>query len=227
MFVSWVFQRQEQTSEDNTGPHLSLAYEDKQILEDAASLIIHHVKRQTGIQKEDKYKIKQIMYHFIPDLLFAQRGELSDLEEEEEEEMDVDENSGAVKKHNGVGGNSPKAKLLFSSTAAQKLRSLDEAYNLFYVNNNWYIFLRLHQILCLRLLRIYSQAERQMEVDSREREWEREVLGVKREKSDTPAIQLRLKDPSEWLSGAGETLAGRGGGQRRWALSPAQAWSFS
>ncbi|KAG8144872.1 hypothetical protein E2320_013281 [Naja naja] len=170
--------------EDNTGPHLSLAYEDKQILEDAASLIIHHVKRQTGIQKEDKYKIKQIMYHFIPDLLFAQRGELSDLEEEEEEEMDVDENSGAVKKHNGVGGSSPKAKLLFSSTVAQKLRSLDEAYNLFHVNNNWYIFLRLHQILCLRLLRIYSQAERQIEEDSREREWEREVLGVKREKSD-------------------------------------------
>uniref|UniRef100_A0A8C5RMC5 SIN3 transcription regulator family member A n=1 Tax=Laticauda laticaudata TaxID=8630 RepID=A0A8C5RMC5_LATLA len=190
-------ERQEQTSEDNTGPHLSLAYEDKQILEDAASLIIHHVKRQTGIQKEDKYKIKQIMYHFIPDLLFAQRGELSDLEEEEEEEMDVDENSGAVKKHNGVGGSSPKAKLLFSSTAAQKLRSLDEAYNLFHVNNNWYIFLRLHQILCLRLLRIYSQAERQIEEDSREREWEREVLGVKREKSDSPAIQLRLKDPMD------------------------------
>ncbi|XP_058012260.1 paired amphipathic helix protein Sin3a isoform X3 [Ahaetulla prasina] len=190
-------ERQEQASEDNSGPHLSLAYEDKQILEDAASLIIHHVKRQTGIQKEDKYKIKQIMYHFIPDLLFAQRGELSDLEEEEEEEMDVDENSGAVKKHNGVGGSSPKAKLLFSSTAAQKLRSLDEAYNLFHVNNNWYIFLRLHQILCLRLLRIYSQAERQIEEDSREREWEREVLGVKREKSDSPAIQLRLKDPMD------------------------------
>ncbi|XP_026540908.1 paired amphipathic helix protein Sin3a [Notechis scutatus] len=190
-------ERQEQTSEDNTGPHLSLAYEDKQILEDAASLIIHHVKRQAGIQKEDKYKIKQIMYHFIPDLLFAQRGELSDLEEEEEEEMDVDENSGAVKKHNGVGGSSPKAKLLFSSTVAQKLRSLDEAYNLFHVNNNWYIFLRLHQILCLRLLRIYSQAERQIEEDSREREWEREVLGVKREKSDSPAIQLRLKDPMD------------------------------
>ncbi|XP_070619725.1 paired amphipathic helix protein Sin3a isoform X2 [Erythrolamprus reginae] len=192
-------ERQEQSSEDNTGPHLSLAYEDKQILEDAASLIIHHVKRQTGIQKEDKYKIKQIMSHFIPDLLFAQRGELSDLEEEEEEEMDVEESpAGAVKKHNGVaGGGSPKAKLLFSSTAAQKLRGLDEAYNLFHVNNNWYIFLRLHQILCLRLLRIYSQAERQIEEDSREREWEREVLGLKREKSDSPAIQLRLKDPMD------------------------------
>uniref|UniRef100_A0A8C4Y379 SIN3 transcription regulator family member A n=1 Tax=Gopherus evgoodei TaxID=1825980 RepID=A0A8C4Y379_9SAUR len=194
-------ERQEQASEDNAGvpigPHLSLAYEDKQILEDAASLIIHHVKRQTGIQKEDKYKIKQIMYHFIPDLLFAQRGELSDVEEEEEEEMDVDEATGAAKKHNGVGGSPPKAKLLFSNTAAQKLRGVDEVYNLFCVNNNWYIFMRLHQILCLRLLRICTQAERQIEEENREREWEREVLGIKRDKSDSPAIQLRLKEPMD------------------------------
>uniref|UniRef100_A0A8D0HH38 SIN3 transcription regulator family member A n=1 Tax=Sphenodon punctatus TaxID=8508 RepID=A0A8D0HH38_SPHPU len=194
-------ERQEQASEDNagvpTGPHLSLVYEDKQILEDAASLIIHHVKRQTGIQKEDKYKIKQIMYHFIPDLLFAQRGELSDVEEEEEEEMDVDETTGATKKHNGVGGSPTKAKLLFSNTAAQKLRGMDEVYNLFYVNNNWYIFLRLHQILCSRLLRICTQAEKQIEEENREREWEREVLGIKRDKSDSPAIQLRLKEPMD------------------------------
>ncbi|XP_029430673.1 paired amphipathic helix protein Sin3a [Rhinatrema bivittatum] len=194
-------ERQEQASEDNSsvpiGPHLTLTYEDKQILDDAAGLIIHHVKRQTGIQKEDKYKIKQIMYHFIPDLLFAQRGMLSDIEEEEEEEMDIDEATGVAKKHNGVGSNVPKAKLLFSSTAAQKLRGMDEVYNLFYVNNNWYIFLRLHQILCSRLLRIYSQAERQIEEETREREWEQEVLGIKREKSDSPAIQLRLKEPME------------------------------
>nr|KAF6388823.1 SIN3 transcription regulator family member A [Myotis myotis] len=88
-------------------------------------------------------------------------------------------------------------KLLFSNTTAQKLRGMDEVYNLFYVNNNWYIFMRLHQILCLRLLRICSQAERQIEEENREREWEREVLGIKRDKSDSPAIQLRLKEPMD------------------------------
>ncbi|KAA8590289.1 hypothetical protein FQN60_014223, partial [Etheostoma spectabile] len=192
---------QEQASEENTtpptGPQLTLAYEDSQILEDAAALIIHHVKRQTSIQKEDKYKIKQIIYHFIPDMLFSQRGELSDVEEEEEEEeMDLEE--GASKKHNGVpGSGSPsKSKLLFSNTAAQKLRGSDDAYNLYYVNNNWYIFLRLHQTLCSRLLRLYGQAERQIEEEVRERDWEREVLGLKKEKSDNPAIQLRLKEPT-------------------------------
>ncbi|CAH2273379.1 paired amphipathic helix Sin3a isoform X1 [Pelobates cultripes] len=198
-------ERQEQASEDNsgicTGPHLTLTYEDKQILEDAASLIIHHVKRQTGIQKEDKYKIKQIIYHFIPDMLFSQRGELSDLEEEEDEE-NAETEDGVTKKHNGVGGgvggsSPPKAKLMFGNTAAQKHRGMEDTYNLFYVNNNWYIFLRLHQILCSRLLRIYSQAERQVEEELREREWEREVLGLKRDKNDSPAIQLRLKEPMD------------------------------
>uniref|UniRef100_A0AAR2M0S8 Histone deacetylase interacting domain-containing protein n=1 Tax=Pygocentrus nattereri TaxID=42514 RepID=A0AAR2M0S8_PYGNA len=198
-------ERQEQASEESVtppgGPHLTLTYEDRQILEDAAALIIHHVKRQTSIQKEDKYKIKQIIYHFIPDMLFSQRGALSDDEEEEDEEdMELDE--GGSKKHNGLAvgsssGSPSKSKLLFSSSAAQKLRSCDEAYNLFFVNNNWYIFLRLHQTLCSRLLRLYVQAERQIEEDLRERDWEREVLGLKRDKNDNPAIQLRLKEPMD------------------------------
>uniref|UniRef100_A0A673IJ28 Paired amphipathic helix protein Sin3a-like n=1 Tax=Sinocyclocheilus rhinocerous TaxID=307959 RepID=A0A673IJ28_9TELE len=192
-------ERQEQASDDNaappSGPHMTLMYDDSQILEDAAALIIHHVKRQSGIHKDDKYKIKQIIYHFIPDMLFARRGELSDVEEEDEEETEPDEDG--TKKHNGT--TSTKSKLLFSHTAAtqQKLSNCDDAYNLFYVNNNWYIFLRLHQILCSRLLRIYAQAEKQIEEDAREREWERNVLGLKREKNDSPAIQLRLKEPMD------------------------------
>lgn len=178
---------------------MTLTYDDSQILEDAASLIIHHVKRQVGIQKEDKFKIKQIIHHLIPDLLFAQRGELSDVEEEEEdEEEDMEEDQDGPKKPNGVPGcSSLKSKLLFNNTAAQKLRGTNDAYNLLFVNNYWYVFLRLHHILCSRLLRIYGQAEKQIEEDSREREWEREVLGLKREKNENPAIQLKMKEPSK------------------------------
>merc|ERR1711981_935732 len=36
-----------------SGPHLTLQYRDKTILDDAANLLIHHVKRQTSIHKED------------------------------------------------------------------------------------------------------------------------------------------------------------------------------
>ena len=38
-----------------------------------------------GIHKEDKHKIKVLLKHFIPDLFFTARGELSD------DELDKDE----------------------------------------------------------------------------------------------------------------------------------------
>ena len=120
------------------------------------------------------------------------------LEKDEEEEEEPEPGEDGAKKHNGT--TPAKSKLLFNHTtpAQQKLSTCDEAYNLFYVNNNWYVFLRLHHILCSRLLRIYGQAEKQIEEEAREREWERNVLGLKREKNDSPAVQLRLREPSKY-----------------------------
>lgn len=60
-----------------------LPYKDKSILEDAANLLIHHVKRQTGIQKQEKARIKHILRQFIPELFFAPRQPLSDDERED------------------------------------------------------------------------------------------------------------------------------------------------
>jgi paired amphipathic helix protein Sin3a len=62
-------------------PHLTFRYDDLSILDDAASLIVFLVKRQMGFGKEDKQNIKKIMYQFLPDFLFAPRGDLSDDEE--------------------------------------------------------------------------------------------------------------------------------------------------
>lgn len=53
--------------------YFSSSSQDKSILDDAAGLIVHHMKRQTGIHKEDKTKIKSLLYTFIPDLFFAPR----------------------------------------------------------------------------------------------------------------------------------------------------------
>lgn len=76
-------QNEEAPSEQNTGPHLTLPYKDKTILEDAANLLIHHVKRQTGIQKQEKTKIKHILRQFVPDLFFSPRQQLSDDERDD------------------------------------------------------------------------------------------------------------------------------------------------
>lgn len=62
-----------------------LPYKDKSILDDAANLLIHHVKRQTGIQKQEKARIKHILRQFIPELFFAPRQPLSDDEREDGE----------------------------------------------------------------------------------------------------------------------------------------------
>ena len=67
-----------------SAPHLCLYYKNKAIVDDACQLIIHHMKRQTSIQKEDKGKSKQLLRHFLPDLFFVPHGELSDDEQEKE-----------------------------------------------------------------------------------------------------------------------------------------------
>uniref|UniRef100_A0AAQ6AKZ8 Paired amphipathic helix protein Sin3b n=1 Tax=Amphiprion ocellaris TaxID=80972 RepID=A0AAQ6AKZ8_AMPOC len=191
-------ERQEQSTEEG-GPHMVFTYEDKQILEDAASLIIYHVKRQPTIHKDDKDHIKRIIQHFVPDLFFSRRGELSDTEEWTDEEAEPEEGAergggGAAAAAGGGGnGNSNSA-----SGAAAHQKELDGVYNLFFVNNNWYFFLRLHQTLCSRLLRVYRQAERQLLEHRAEQSRERLPMAEgRREKACDLAMELRLKQPSE------------------------------
>lgn len=76
-------QNEEGTTEPITGPHLTLPYKDKTILDDAANLLIHHVKRQTGAQKQEKARIKHILRQFVPDLFFSPRQQMSDDERED------------------------------------------------------------------------------------------------------------------------------------------------
>ncbi|XP_077463670.1 paired amphipathic helix protein Sin3b isoform X2 [Stigmatopora argus] len=274
-------------------PHMVFTYEDKQVLEDAAALIIYHVKRQPTIHKDDKDHIKRIIQHFVPDLFFSRRGELSDTEDWTDEEAETEEggerangppaattasttssSSSSTTTTPGINANSsdasgsaattsqsqpPQAPPLAqsqqqlnnesrrrrcsppqprdteaggapggtgqSATAtasipgatpmeassgataekvdlrdpeAEHQKEMDDVYNLFYVNNNWYFFLRLHQTLCSRLLRVYRQAERQLLEHRAEQSRERLLVAEgRREKACDLAMELRLKQPSE------------------------------
>uniref|UniRef100_A0A8C8G5F8 Paired amphipathic helix protein Sin3b n=1 Tax=Oncorhynchus tshawytscha TaxID=74940 RepID=A0A8C8G5F8_ONCTS len=148
-------------------PHMVFTYEDKQILEDAASLIIYHVKRQPTIHKDDKDHIKRVIQHF--------------------ETVEL----GVASSHSlaPVGGE----KVDLRDPEAEHQKELDGVYNLFFVNNNWYFFLRLHQTLCQRLLRVYRQAERQLLEHRAEQNRERLLMAECRDL----AMELRLKQPSE------------------------------
>ncbi|TNN89276.1 Paired amphipathic helix protein Sin3b [Liparis tanakae] len=297
----------------STEPHMVFTYEDKQILEDAASLIIYHVKRQPTIHKDDKDHIKRIIQHFVPDLFFSRRGELSDTEDWTDEEVEPEEvvergigggaaaaavaaggaaaapvvvaaaavaaaaagggnensnnSSGATtaagaaatggpslpqpaqsqpqnqsqpqQQLNGesrrrrcspsqpadteasttssstsqpagtasstpgstpmeTGSGVPGEKVDLRDPEAEHQKEMDGVYNLFFVNNNWYFFLRLHQTLCSRLLRVYRQAERQLLEHRAEQSRERLLMAEgRREKACDLAMELRLKQPSE------------------------------
>ncbi len=61
-------------------------------------------------------------------------------------------------------------------------------YSLMFVNNNWYLFFRLHHILCERLHKISQQAARLAEDEAK----------CKRDRKESTAIALRLKAPSEF-----------------------------
>ncbi|EDO41458.1 predicted protein, partial [Nematostella vectensis] len=176
-------ERQEQAAEGNAdagGPHIVFTYQDKSILDDAAGLIVHHMKRQTSIHKEDKAKIKLLLHCFVPDLFFAPRGELSD------DEDSVKEMNGISKPEmpNGVA----EAEAVSVLDQAKRChRYSDDAYNLFFINHNWYIFLRLHQILCERLQKMYQRSVAIAEAEASD----------KQQRKEATAIALRLKAPSE------------------------------
>uniref|UniRef100_A0A8C6Q852 Paired amphipathic helix protein Sin3b n=1 Tax=Nothobranchius furzeri TaxID=105023 RepID=A0A8C6Q852_NOTFU len=183
-------ERQEQSTEEG-----GVGHQDKQILEDAASLIIYHVKRQPTIHKDDKDHIKRIIQHFVPDLFFARRGELSDTEEWTDEEAELEEGG---ERGGATGSGVAGEKVDLRDPEAEHQKELDGVYNLFFVNNNWYFFLRLHQTLCSRLLRVYRQAEQQLLEHRAEQSRERLLMAEgRREKACDLAMELRLKQPSE------------------------------
>lgn len=87
-----MLQRNEQNEEGSSsepivGPHLVFPYRDRTILDDAANLLIHHVKRQTGVQKGEKRRIKHLLRQFLPDIFFHPRQQLSDDEREDDGEF--------------------------------------------------------------------------------------------------------------------------------------------
>ncbi|XP_026669872.1 paired amphipathic helix protein Sin3b isoform X2 [Ceratina calcarata] len=198
--------------QNNTGPHLVLPYKDKSVLDDAANLLIHHVKRQTAIHKEDKQRIKLLLKHFIPDLFFHPRQELSDDERDEDDEKEdlnvACSNSsqsvtmsattplgGGLQANRNKTSVSPNA----SSNASVKTEpdvkvpihamsnDPEEAYTLFMGSNNWYLFLRLHHVLCERLTKMYDRAVALAEEESR----------YKQQRKESTAVALRLKPKNE------------------------------
>jgi len=146
--------QKEDTCASAGGLHVNIC-RDSSILSDAASLIIHHVRRQSALQQDDKLRIRHVLFTFVPDLLRLSMPLPPNLDKEGDEEETIKtepmENGGD---HLTNGTNSMDSGKLV--TDQEKLSDVDEndasaANSLFYGNDNWYYFLRLYMMFCERL----------------------------------------------------------------------------
>ncbi|XP_018650355.1 putative sin3b [Schistosoma mansoni] len=84
----------EGNNEDESA-HLTLVYPPPDVrntlLEDAASLIIHHVKRQSNASKNDKRSMKCLIRTVLQDIFMANRFPMSDDEDDEDEDEDMNQ----------------------------------------------------------------------------------------------------------------------------------------
>ncbi|XP_050673536.1 paired amphipathic helix protein Sin3a isoform X4 [Leptidea sinapis] len=235
------------------GPHYVADYnvhtrqEAIKIVRDAAELLIHHARRQTAIQKAEKRRIKQLLRHFLPDLLAHPRQPLSDDERDEAEDKDEarspgspteqtdekasvkqekhessesDNASDKSSRHNKVDKeNKPKnnnnteskessnASIKRSSSNDDSVKSevktemdIEDDYRdhppneaRFVCTSSWYLFLRLHGVLCARLAGARRAALAQA----------RSEAGAERPPSVARALRLRPHNlPSEASSPA-------------------------
>ena len=209
------------------GPHLKLSYKSRQkVLEDAADLLIHHAKRQTGITKEDKRRIKTLLRHTVPDLFRHPRQELSE-DERENDDDDADDkesseqetttttksgrerrksskmtNGGRGGNGNGGGGNGGGSMKTPSTTASATGSIIsgapdEDEYTLFLANSHWFVFLRLHHILCERLTKIGDRAAILLQEEREEAMKSRSRANGRNRDNDSVAVALRLKPKAE------------------------------
>ncbi|XP_021968707.1 paired amphipathic helix protein Sin3a isoform X3 [Folsomia candida] len=257
-----------------SGPHLTFQYVDRAMLDEATNLLLHHVRRQSGIQNDDKRKIKQLLKHFIPDLFNHTRMDLSDDEAEgggrgssedcddrgkspvdflqngarnnkrgstkrgnakikkEDDDDKVDPASGSkdesrrtaykralqkqaesirTRRRSGTPGKESRPTASTSKgTAGGKIKvkkekdefeekraprvifaphgDQDETYTLFYANNAWYVFLRLHQIMVERLGKMLDTAAKVLQEELKS--------GSASSGKVPPAVALGMRTPN-------------------------------
>ncbi|EHH59334.1 Transcriptional corepressor Sin3b [Macaca fascicularis] len=173
-------------------------------------------------EKEDQGTIHQLLHQFVPSLFFSQQLDLGASEESADEDRDSlqgqsTDPSERKKPAPGPHSSPPEEKGAFGDAPATEQpppppppphKPLDDVYSLFFANNNWYFFLRLHQTLCSRLLKIYRQAQKQLLEYRTEKEREKLLCEGRREKGSDPAMELRLKQPKNSVISDGKLQTG-------------------
>uniref|UniRef100_A0A1I7WHQ2 HDAC_interact domain-containing protein n=1 Tax=Heterorhabditis bacteriophora TaxID=37862 RepID=A0A1I7WHQ2_HETBA len=143
--IEVMFDERQQRSEDghceDLGPHMVIQYpEDRSVIHDASDLIIHYIKRQSNIQKDEKKKLKE----YVTEWFGVEDEEMSDAE---------DNSSPGVKRRRVDDLDEVEPAKLFGTAR----------YRMIYGGNTLFLFFRLHQMICDRLGRLKIKHQEQME----------------------------------------------------------------
>uniref|UniRef100_A0A0N5AGI1 HDAC_interact domain-containing protein n=1 Tax=Syphacia muris TaxID=451379 RepID=A0A0N5AGI1_9BILA len=156
--------RMEEGGPAESGPHCIFDYPstDTSVFYDVNDLIIHYVKRQQNIQKEEKKQAKRFLKRLIPEFFNIPSQPMSD-EEDDEISQSTDEAMNASARNGTTSierSNVPATKNqdLYNSQEKNSPSVTDgSTYRLFYGANTWCVFLRLHQMLCDRFARLKAK----------------------------------------------------------------------
>jgi len=195
---------QESPKEDNStlstpsGLHVNMCC-DSSILSDAASLIINHVRRQSALQLDDKYRIRHVLFLFMPSLLRLSIPLPPNLDKDgDDEETIKTEPEASIAMENGTdhltNGTITVDDTKLVTTDQERPSGIDESYSssaatgttLFYGNDNWYYFLRLYMMLCERLKYFSGVAARLIE----------EEMHYSSLRSASVSAALKLRNPN-------------------------------
>ncbi|GMT28623.1 hypothetical protein PFISCL1PPCAC_19920, partial [Pristionchus fissidentatus] len=142
----------------HTGPQMVLTYDrDRRALVDASDLLIHHVRR-SNLSKEEKKRVKNVLRKFVPEMFGLAEGASSDTEENAtaiestEEHEDSEKRKCNVRRGLGDGVEDRDIK-------RDRLSPNSNTFRLVYAGNVFYIFVRIHHVLCERLAKLRRACE--------------------------------------------------------------------
>ncbi|GMT00664.1 hypothetical protein PENTCL1PPCAC_22838, partial [Pristionchus entomophagus] len=147
-------QQEEATSRaiPHDGPHMVLTYdEDRRAIRDATHLLLHHVRR-SNLSKEEKKRVKHLLRKFVPEILGMRQGAASD----EEERPPSTSCSEAVTSDSERKKKSRKGIMedMNDDDSRDGISLNTCTYRLIYSGNVFYVFLRIHHVLCERLAKL-------------------------------------------------------------------------
>lgn len=172
--------RMEEGGPSEVGPHCILDYpSDMSVLYDVNDLVIHYVKRQPSIQKEEKRQAKRCLKRLIPEFFNIAPQEMSDEEDNDEEVeykgdkgdlLDTDNPVRSCRRMRTITSEKHSSSAPSTShgnedeTVEEELKPVGgSSYRLFYGANTWCVFIRLHQMLCDRLARLKRRNSEMLE----------------------------------------------------------------